>query len=480
MLNEERLKKYIQKSEDLGPLKGSDALYNPPVLPKFSFTEEDIRTAIDGLDVSRMRDISMYFYYASGAYRRLADYFANMLTFDYLIIPNVSTGKNKTIQPEKIQEETVKTLNVFKKSRVKQECRQIASKVLIEGVFYGYLNYSKDSWEVQELPYKYCTTSFEYMGIPIIEFNLEYFDREFREEEQRVLVLGTYPDDIASAYDSYKNGSSKIFYVEPKNSMVFSLDKNYVPYFTSIILDIIRFNNYKAIDEIRNEQEILKLIIQRLPVSKDGTLLFSPDEMEYLHGIVADMLDEMPSIDLITSYAEIKTENLQDARSTMQNPMSNAKDNIFLEAGVSEQIMDASGNIALEKSIKTDEGSMFNLLEAIKNFFQFVLDSEFSNKKLSYSLIMPELTIYNRQEWFDRYLKAAQFGYSKLLVVLAMGIEQQDFYNLMNYENDVLGLVEKLIPLQSSHTSTDDGKNGNPGKENENKDDKTVVNQNND
>jgi len=482
MLNKKRYQKFIATGKDLEGLDRMKALFNAPVLPKFTFTEEEIRTAIDGLNVSKLRDISMYFYYASKAYGRLVDYFANMLTFDYLIIPK-QPQKNRTVANEKVQEELLKVLRVFKKSRFKQENRNIASVVMIEGVFFGYLIYNKDNFEIQELPYKYCATNFEYMGVSIIEFNLEYFDREFNTKEERDLMLEIYPDDIAKAYQDYKNGGPKIFYVEPKNSMVFSLNENFIPYLVSIVLDIIRFNNYKAIDEIRNEQEILKLIIQKLPVAKDGTLLFSPKEMEYLHTIVADMLEEMPSIDLITSYAEIKSENLQDQKNSMQNSMANAKNNVYSEAGVSEQIMDAEGNIALDKSIKTDEGVMFNLLEAIKNYFQFVLDTEFSNKKLSYSLIMPELTIYNRQEWFDRYLKGAQFGYSKLLVVLSMGIGQEDFYDLMNYENEILEIVDRLIPLQSSHTESAEesgGKGGAPEKKDENKDDKTITNRNND
>lgn len=480
MNRNKRMSKYIQKGKDLKSFENIDALYNPPELPKFKFTEEDIRNAIDGLDVAKMRNISLYFYYASKVYGKLIDLMSDMLTFDYLIVPSVNK-KIKSLDNKKIEQETVNISSIFRKSRFKQECRNIVRTVLIEGVFYGYLINAKDSLEIQELPYEYCSTSFEYKGIPIIEFNLDYFDRTFRDKDQRELVLAMYPEDIQKAYVSYKNGSSsKIFYVEPKNSMVFYLDDNLIPYFVSIVLDIIRFNNYKAIDEIRNEQEILKLIIQRLPVAKDGTLMFSGDEMTILHDVVATMLEDMPSVDLITSYAEIKTENLQDQRNSMQNSMKNAKENIYAEAGVSEQLMDATGNVALDKSLKSDEGVMFNLLEALKNFFQFVLDVDFSNKKLSFNLVMPELTIYNRQEWFERYLEASQYGYSKLLVVLAMGIEQDIFYDLLEYENDILGILDKLIPLRSSHTSSGDDAGGNPGKGDEKVDDKTIVNRNND
>jgi hypothetical protein len=52
------------------------------------------------------------------------------------------------------------------------------------------------------------------------------------------------------------------------------------------------------------------------------------------------------------------------------------------------------------------------------------------------------------------YKDAATLGYSKLLVALSQGLKQTTFMNLVALESD-LKLVDKLVPLQSSHTQSD-------------------------
>jgi hypothetical protein len=64
---------------------------------------------------------------------------------------------------------------------------------------------------------------------------------------------------------------------------------------------------------------------------------------------------------------------------------------------------------------------------------------------------MPKHTIFNIDEMFTMYKDAATLGYSKLLVALSQGLKQTTFMNLVALESD-LKLVDKLVPLQSSHT----------------------------
>ena len=52
----------------------------------------------------------------------------------------------------------------------------------------------------------------------------------------------------------------------------------------------------------------------------------------------------------------------------------------------------------------------------------------------------------------DSYLKGAQYGFSKLAPQIAMGVRQRFIESLVYFENDVLDLDTKLVPLQSSHT----------------------------
>ena len=63
----------------------------------------------------------------------------------------------------------------------------------------------------------------------------------------------------------------------------------------------------------------------------------------------------------------------------------------------------------------------------------------------------------------DSYLQGAQYGFSKLAPQIAMGVKQRYIESLVYFENEVLNLDEKLVPLQSSHTMSGkaDSKNAN-------------------
>ena len=56
------------------------------------------------------------------------------------------------------------------------------------------------------------------------------------------------------------------------------------------------------------------------------------------------------------------------------------------------------------------------------------------------------------------YFQGAQYGYSKMRAGVASGIKQLAQLSLMTFENDFLKMTEKMIPLQSSYTTS-----GTPG-----------------
>jgi hypothetical protein len=61
------------------------------------------------------------------------------------------------------------------------------------------------------------------------------------------------------------------------------------------------------------------------------------------------------------------------------------------------------------------------------------------------------------------YIQGAQYGFSKIVPQVALGVKQRYIESLNMFENDVLDLDAKLVPLQSSHTMSGkpDNKSGN-------------------
>jgi hypothetical protein len=66
-------------------------------------------------------------------------------------------------------------------------------------------------------------------------------------------------------------------------------------------------------EEKRDENELYKLLIQRMPIDNNGELVFELDEVEKIHAGTAAMLQDLDTVDVLTTFGEATLENLQDS-----------------------------------------------------------------------------------------------------------------------------------------------------------------------
>jgi hypothetical protein len=125
-------------------------------------------------DIERLREISGYFYKASGIYQRVCNYAATMYRYDWYVVPEVYDEKSKT--SEKILTDFHKVLNYFDNSYVAKVCGDIALGVIKNGAYYGYIVDSPKGIIIQELPINYCRSRFNQGNLPVVEFNMKFFD----------------------------------------------------------------------------------------------------------------------------------------------------------------------------------------------------------------------------------------------------------------------------------------------------------------
>lgn len=119
-------------------------------------TKSNVLKAINDNDLASMREISNFFYKASGIYARLCRYMAYLYKYDWFITPYVegclglldtSAGLYDDIQNEqadlksrqKIFTNFFNVLNFFDEFEVKRFCGKIALRVIRNGCYYGYL-----------------------------------------------------------------------------------------------------------------------------------------------------------------------------------------------------------------------------------------------------------------------------------------------------------------------------------------------------
>lgn len=136
-------------------------------------------------DVVRLREISNYFYKASGIYQRVCNYAATMYRYDWYVVPEVYESKpvvkeGEEDKPNKAHEKILtdfhKVLNYLDNSYVAKVCGDIALGVVKNGAYYGYLVDSPNGVIIQELPINYCRSRFSVGNLPAVEFNMKFFD----------------------------------------------------------------------------------------------------------------------------------------------------------------------------------------------------------------------------------------------------------------------------------------------------------------
>ena len=213
-------------------------------------------------------------------------------------------------------------------------------------------------------------------------------------------------------------------------------------------------------------QQLLKIIVQKLPTDKNGDLIFDVDEARDIHNNAVEMLKRAVGVDVLTTFAEIESINMSDKNTTAtQDDLAKVERSVFNALGISQNLFNTDGNMALQKSVLIDEGMVRPLLLQFEIFFDRIVQSKGTNKKkYNFRLYMLETTQDNYKDLSKLYKEQVQLGYSKMLPEVALGHSQSSILNTAYFENEVMHLSELMIPpLMSSTLNMEDIK-GNSNK----------------
>ena len=202
----------------------------------------------------------------------------------------------------------------------------------------------------------------------------------------------------------------------------------------------------------------MKIIIQKMPIDKNGDLVFDVDEAKQLHNNAVGMLKKAIGVDILTTFADVQVADMDDNRSTASNDdLERVERGVYNEAGVSQMQFNTDGNIALEKSIRNDEASLYDLILQFEGFLNdFIQKYNKRPKKYYYRAQILTTTIYNYQDMAKMYKEQMQVGFSKMLPQIAMGQSQSTILANAYFENQVLDLVNVFIPPMMSSTMNSD------------------------
>ena len=447
-----------------------------------NYTEEEVKRIIESGSLAEQQRLSRNYFNKDGYYKQLVLYYATLLKYVGLLIPNPTAGKN--LSTSHIQKRYFQAMDYVDKINMQTTFVEWAQKALVDGCFYGVISkVDKSHFAVLTLPAAYCQTRFkDVAGNDLIEFDLSYFNT-ITDEGNKKAALAAFPDFIVSAYNKWRKGklTSKWIIIPADVGICFPmLDGR--PFFLSVIPSTIKYDAAVETEQEREKEEIKKILVQKIPHLSDGRLLFEPDEAEEMHRGAVGMVRKNANTTVLTTYAEVDAISSRgSSEKSSGSALESMKSNIYSQAGVSGEIFAATGGNTTETSTKYDTAIMMYLANKFARFVTNIVNDNFANSNITFKYTILPITHQNEAKYIDSSYKLASSGYSLIIPAVAQGLSQKDLVNLKDLENDVLQLSDKLIPPKTSFNGSAEGgaddEGGRPPKSVDEKKDQTIKNE---
>lgn len=479
----------------LNSLLGAILSPGPLTVNERGYEKARILEALSNRNTETLQEMSTYFFQSSGIYKRLCIYFAKLFCYDWFIEPRISYSSEGKVLEEKMLKDFHRALNYLDDSNIKTNFDKIALEAIKSGAYYAYVLDCGNKFVFQQLPNKYCRCRYESMGLPVVEFNVKYFDT-FRNNDYRKQVLAIFPKEIQKAYQLYKEGKLKketpsdadgwiILSVGAAFRFSFNESGNDTPLLIDVAPSILDLDDAQELDRKKTAQKLVKILIQKLPRDKNGDLIFDVDEARDLHNSVTSMVANAVGVDVLTTFADVEMVDTKDTNSqTSKDDLEKVERTVYNNVGSSANLFNTEGNLALEKSVAKDEAYARDILSQFEALLNCIL-LKFGKSKYTFKAHLLQTTIFNYKDKVKTYKELASLGYPRTLPWVAMGNSQSSMLSMAKFEREYLHLNEIMLPPPSSTTmsaatqaeSTGSNKTGRPPLDDDQKSEKTIQNE---
>jgi len=422
----------------------------------------------------QIRDVSIYLYNSIQEYKHLIDYMSKMLTHDYILIPD---NLDKDFNDKKILNSFWKTLQFIENYNIKSKLSSIESILVREDFYFGYERSDGDNYIWQRLPSDYCRIlGFDEFGTIMVEFDFTYFNK-------RSLAIENFDLEFSAKYNIYKENGSMRWQQLSDKAICFKLDTSVLyglPYFSGIFTDLMGLEDYKDDQEETNRANNYKLIALKIPIyDKEKGLNQYLVSLDHITQFVSNASRNTPErVGIFAFPGDAEALNLTSATNSHfeENMVSKAQNDLMTSAGVSKLVGNSEKtSIGLERSIQDDEAVMFSLLRQYELWFKKRL--KMFNKRNSWKLVLPDISVFNRDKMFDKYLKSGNYGFPlKFFISACLNVSQSGLLGLAVLEEQ-LGLMDlfKVLPSSATTPGGEGAESGRPEKNVVDKQDSTQI-----
>lgn len=414
----------------------------------------------------QLRNACVYLYSASSHFRRLIQYFASLSDLAYVVAPHkVDTA---TVNTKSIKRNYKKVCNALGAMDIKNAYEKIITVCLREDVFFGTWRVTSDAIILQQLPTDYCKISVIEDNVFNVTFDFSYFNSNGQ-------YLEFYPEEFQRKFRLYQSDMNNARWQEldSPNSFCIKANKDIptyaVPPFIGILRELTDLEDYKKLKATKTALENYAMLVMNLPLNDDGEWGIDYNKAVDFYRNLDHVLPE--EIGSVLSPMPIDKISFERSHTGDVDTVADAENNLFTAAGVSSLLFNnpkASAN-ALLLSIKVDQAMTYSIVKSLESMTNRFLHRQGYGKFFKITFL--DSSPFNRKEVSDQALKGAQYGLPLISTYAAANGLMPDAVDYMNFlEDTVLGLKEKLRPLQSSATMSgteagEDGESGRPNKD---------------
>lgn len=430
------------------------------------FKREDVQKWMDNpvKYVIQVRNLSRFLYDESMHYKRLIQYFATALTFDYTVEMYGNTQlKFESKEIENIKKRYITVVNFLEVMNIKHEFSKLLERAWIDDVVFGYEHKEKDSYFIEILNTDYCEINGIEDGCLTFAFNFQFFTTYPKE-------LGKYSDEFKEKYKIYQADirNKKWQELDSTKTICLKINENIdypIAPLSGLFFPIYELEDYKNLKLSKTELENYLLLVAKIPYLKEsGTANNFALEINKAIEYFDLMMDNLPSSvgGILSPFEEITSVKVDKTDKT-SDTVSEASKNLYDASGTSQLLFNsASGGASLSKSIINDENISFKVLRQIERWINKKLKDE--SKVTKFKATFLDITKYSQKDYSNTLKTAATLGVPcKLAYCASLGMSPSDVINNTILENDVLNIVENFKPLSTSYTQVgNDKKNGAP------------------
>lgn len=433
------------------------------------FSKEQIVKMLDYPQRSEkeIRELSGFIYLVSSHYRRLIDYYSTILLYNYTVVPT----KIPITKPKKndYKKAFYHVINQCDKYHLRDEAAKAIKIAVRDGVYFGLCFESEDSFYIKPFDNRYAKISSIDDGVFRFSIDMAYFSgKEY--------LLDMYGSEFKTAYRRWKGDAQKGIkgdktkkWYEPENGICLKIDESdpfySLPLFTGVLLSVLDIEDYKLLQKAKAENDNYKVLSAKMETDDNGV-----PKMDYnvAKKYYEQMAQNLPGgIGLLLSPFDVEDFSFKSSASTdNRNAVTDAESQFWEAAGVSSLLFGstkATTSAALILSVKPDEALAFSVLQQFERFFNRKIKK--MNLDYSFKLVFLQQSIFNVDEYVNRFSKATQYGVpAKMYYASSLGLSPSDIIGMSYLEDEILELATKTWthPLISSNTQSSISEVGRP------------------